>query len=98
MKTTRTFDAKVHIFPARALGRGRVARPMLGRLYAGIAPVLFFQEARWIPGPVWTRRSEEKFPSVTVDRTLIGLPNALSLELPDKFIIDYYTSQFLKKD
>ena len=33
LQATRDMDAKAHIYTARALGRGRVASPMLGRLY-----------------------------------------------------------------
>ena len=56
-------DARVQIFTATALGRGRVASLTLGCLYPrGKPPVLILQEAEWTSGPVWTRRSEEKSP------------------------------------
>ena len=56
-------DVRVHIYTAMALGRDRVASPMLGRLYPrGKPPVLILQKAEWTSGPFWTRRSEEKSP------------------------------------
>ena len=56
-------DARVHIYTATALGRGRVASPTLGHLYPrGESLLLIFKEGEWTPGPVWTRRSEEKSP------------------------------------
>ena len=42
-------DARVHIFTAKALGRGRVASLTLSRLYPGKAPVLIFY--RRLSGP-----------------------------------------------
>ena len=42
MKAHGDVDARVHIFTAMALGRGRVASPMLGRLYPGKAPGTHF--------------------------------------------------------
>ena len=62
-RPTGDVAARVHIFTAMALGRGRVASPTLGRVYPrGKPPVLVLQEAEWTSGPVWTRRSEEKSP------------------------------------
>ena len=56
-------DARVHIFTATALGRGRVASPPLCRLYPRWKPLLLIlQEAEWTSGPVWARRSDEKSP------------------------------------
>ena len=55
-------DARVHIYTAAVLERGRVARPVLNRLYPwGKPPVLILLGAEWTPGPVWTQ-SEEKSP------------------------------------
>ena len=40
-----------------------MASPTLGRLYPrGNSPVLILYEVEWTPGPIWTRRSEEKSP------------------------------------
>ena len=50
-------DAKIHIYTAAALGRGRVGSPTLGRI---LPPVLILMEAEWTPGPIWTRRRKEK--------------------------------------
>ena len=62
-RPTGDVDARVLIFTATALGWGRMASPTLGRLYPrGNSPVLILQEVEWTPGPVWTRRCEEKFP------------------------------------
>ena len=61
-------DARIHIFAATELGRGRVANPMLGHVFSWKAPVLILQEAAWTPGPVWTQKSEENLhPSITWD-------------------------------
>ena len=53
-------DARIHIFAATALRRGRVTCPTLAFFTPGKASVLILQETEWTPGPVWTRRSEEK--------------------------------------
>ena len=45
MKTHGDVDSRVHIFPATALGRERVAKPTLDRLYPWKASVLILQEA-----------------------------------------------------
>ena len=56
-------DARVHIYTATALGRGRVVSSTRGILYPwGKHPVLILYDAELTPGPVWTRRSEEKSP------------------------------------
>ena len=55
----RDVNARVHIYTATALGRGRIASPTLGLLYPRI---LILYEPEWTPGPVWRRRSEEKSP------------------------------------
>ena len=52
MKATGNVDARVYIFAATALGRGRVVSPTLGCLYPGKAPVLMLQEAELTLGPL----------------------------------------------
>ena len=42
-------DAKVHIYTATALGRGRVAKPMLGHFYPQESPLYSFY--RRLSGP-----------------------------------------------
>ena len=42
MKAHGDVDARVHIFTAKALGRGRVASPRLGHLYPGEIPGTHF--------------------------------------------------------
>ena len=70
MKAHGDVNAKVHIYTATALGRGRVADPKLGRLYPGESHSLILLEAEWTPEPVLTRRNEEKSPRTdTWDRT-----------------------------
>ena len=50
-------DARVHIYTATALGRGRVVSPTLSRIYSqGKSLVLIFIGT---PEPVWTLRSEK---------------------------------------
>ena len=49
MKAHGDVDARVHIFTAKALGWGRVASPMLGRLYTGEIPRYSFY--RRMSGP-----------------------------------------------
>ena len=56
-------DARVHIYTATSLGRGRVASSTLGRLYPREKiPALILKEAESTPGPSWIRRSKEKSP------------------------------------
>ena len=50
MRAHRDVNARVRIFAATALGRGRVATPTLDCLYPGKALVLVLQEAQWTPG------------------------------------------------
>ena len=64
-----------------------MASPTLGRLYPrGNSPVLILQEVEWTPGPVWTRRCEEKSPPFPTPGIEPGLsspqPRALPLEPP----------------
>ena len=48
---------------------------MLGRLYPrGNSSVLIIQEVEWTPGPVWTRRSEEKSPPLRHPGSSPGRP------------------------
>ena len=61
-RNTENVDSKVHIFAAKALGRGRVTSPTLDRLYIGKAAVLILQEVEWTPGLLWTRKNEGKSP------------------------------------
>ena len=42
-------DAKIHIFTATVLGRGRVVKPPSALFTHGEAPVLILQEAEWTP-------------------------------------------------
>ena len=67
-------DARLHIFTATALGRGRVASPTRPPLPPGKPPVLILQEAEWTPGPVWTRRSKEKSPPLRHPGSNLGRP------------------------
>ena len=62
MKAHEDVDARVHICAVTALGRGKQACPTLTVFTPGKAPVVILHEAEWTPGPVWTRRSEEKSP------------------------------------
>ena len=63
VQTKGDVDARVRTHTVMALGTGRVASPILGRLYSqGKALVIILQEDEWAPGPIWTRRSEEKSP------------------------------------
>ena len=56
-------DAKIYIYTTTALGRGKVASPMLDHLYLqGKHPVLILYEAELIPGLVWTQMSQKEFP------------------------------------
>ena len=55
MKAHGDVDARVHIFAAKALGRGRVASPTLGSLYPGESPGPHFRG-----GSVDSRTSSNK--------------------------------------
>ena len=59
MKAQGDVDARVHIFSATVLGKGRVANHTLDRFYHGKASVLILQVAKVTPGPVWAQKSEE---------------------------------------
>ena len=58
MKVNEDVNARVHIFAATALGRDRVASPTRDSLYPGKATALILQEAAWVPGPGWKRKTE----------------------------------------
>ena len=61
MKAHGRCGSKIHLHTATALGRGRVASPMLGLLYPWVKPpVLILQEAERTPGSIWTRKSNKK--------------------------------------
>ena len=58
-------DARVHIYIATALGRGRVADPMFGRLYPGESPGYSFYmasrvQSRYVKEPHAEIRASEQ--------------------------------------
>ena len=75
-------DARVHIFTATALGRGRVASPTLGRLYPQESPRYSFYRRLSGPqdqsGPEGAKKNLH--PSDTRDRTRAVQPVAQRLD------------------
>ena len=65
-------DAKAHIYTARALGRGRVVNPTLGRFYP------WYSFYMWLSGPQdqYGHKGAKKnlHPSDNHDRTWTGQP------------------------
>ena len=60
MKALGDVDARIHIYTATALGRGKVTSPTLGRLYPrGEHPLVILWEALWTTETVRTRRNEK---------------------------------------
>ena len=47
-------DTSVHMYPATALGRGRIVALRSAGFTPGKAPLHIVQEAEWTRGPVWT--------------------------------------------
>ena len=78
MRPTGDVDARIHIFTATALGRGRVANPTLGRLYPRESPWYSFY--RRLSGPQdMKKRRKISTPSETRDRTRAVQPVAQRL-------------------
>ena len=81
MKAHGNLAARVHIFTAMALGRGRVASPMLSHLYPGKAPGTHFIGGWVDPRTSLDTKGVKKnlYPSDTQDRTWAIQPVAKHL-------------------
>ena len=74
-RLTEDVNARLHIYTATPLGRGRVASSTLGRFYfRGKPPLLILYEAEWTPGPFGHEGIQPGSSRL--------YPSALPLELP----------------